>query len=94
MWAPPQYPFGPRPGTQFVPASGTPALATGGSGDVLTGIIAGFMARIPDTVEAVKLAVFLHGLAAELAPAGMRHMAADDLPDLLGKAMSHVSPFG
>jgi hydroxyethylthiazole kinase-like uncharacterized protein yjeF len=47
--------------------SGGPALATAGSGDVLSGMIAGLIAQKLDQFEAIKLAVYLHGVAGELA---------------------------
>ena len=43
-------------------------MAKGGSGDVLTGLIAGLLAQYPgDPARAVEAAVYLHGLAADLA---------------------------
>jgi NAD(P)H-hydrate epimerase len=43
-------------------------MAKGGSGDVLTGMVAGLLAQYPgDAARAVEVAVFLHGLAADLA---------------------------
>jgi hydroxyethylthiazole kinase-like uncharacterized protein yjeF len=54
-------------GSVAVNTSGNPALAKGGSGDILTGIVAALIAQHPDQVaEAVEAAVFLHGLAADL----------------------------
>jgi NAD(P)H-hydrate epimerase len=51
-----------------VNTSGNPGMAKGGSGDVLTGIIAGLHAQYPhDPAHAVEAAVYLHGLAADLA---------------------------
>ncbi len=47
--------------------SGGPALAKGGSGDILAGIIAGMIAQNSDTVRAVQQAVFLHGVCGDLA---------------------------
>jgi len=50
-----------------VNSSGNPSLAKGGSGDILTGIIAALLAQYPEQVaEAVEAAVYLHGLAADL----------------------------
>jgi NAD(P)H-hydrate epimerase len=50
-----------------VNTTGNPALAKGGSGDILTGIVAAMLAQHPDAVaEAVEAAVYLHGLAADL----------------------------
>ncbi len=79
-------------GTITVNGSGCPGLATGGSGDVLSGIIGAFLVH-GEPLAAVQAAVFLHGLAGELAPGGQRQLVADDLPELLGEAMQLVSPF-
>ena len=51
-----------------VNTSGNPGMAKGGSGDLLTGLIAGLLAQYPsDPAHAVEAAVYLHGLAADLA---------------------------
>jgi ADP-dependent NAD(P)H-hydrate dehydratase / NAD(P)H-hydrate epimerase len=48
--------------------SGNPGMAKGGSGDVLTGLIAGLLAQFPnEPARAVEAAVYLHGLAADFA---------------------------
>ena len=58
-------------GNVWVNTTGNPGLAKGGSGDVLTGIIAGLIAQFPDRiVDAVRAAVYLHGLAADFALLG------------------------
>ncbi|MGC1462113.1 MAG: NAD(P)H-hydrate dehydratase [Terracidiphilus sp.] len=55
-------------GQVAVNTSGNPGMAKGGSGDLLTGLIAGMMAQYEgDTARAVEAAVYLHGLAADLA---------------------------
>lgn len=55
-------------GRVAVNTSGNPGMAKGGSGDVLTGLIAGLLAQYPgDAGRAVEAAVYLHGLAADLA---------------------------
>ncbi|MDL1956767.1 MAG: NAD(P)H-hydrate dehydratase [Candidatus Desulfofervidus auxilii] len=53
-------------GEIFVNSTGNPAMATGGMGDVLTGIIGGLLSQGYPTKEAAILGVFLHGLAADL----------------------------
>ena len=55
-------------GRVAINTSGNPAMAKGGSGDLLTGLIAGLLAQYPDNAaQAVEAAVYLHGLAADLA---------------------------
>ena len=58
-----------HPGGEIaVNTTGNPGMAKGGSGDILTGIVAALLAQYPDHVEdAVNAAVYLHGLAADLA---------------------------
>lgn len=55
-------------GRVAVNTTGNPAMSKGGSGDILTGIVAAMLAQYPEHVaEAVEAAVFLHGLAADYA---------------------------
>ena len=55
-------------GTIAVNTTGNPGMAKGGSGDILTGIVAAMLAQYPGRVaEAVEAAVYLHGLAADFA---------------------------
>jgi NAD(P)H-hydrate epimerase len=55
-------------GRVAVNTTGNPAMAKGGSGDILTGIVAAVIAQYPEHVaEAVEAAVFLHGLAGDFA---------------------------
>ena len=57
-----------RDGRVAVNTTGNPGMAKGGSGDLLTGMVAGLLAQFPEEPErAVEAAVFLHGLAADLA---------------------------
>jgi hydroxyethylthiazole kinase-like uncharacterized protein yjeF len=54
-------------GRAWINPSGSPALATGGTGDILTGLIAGMVAQFPDDAEtAIRAAVWIHGRAGEL----------------------------
>ncbi len=56
-------------GRVFVNVTGHPGMATGGSGDVLTGLIAGLLAQSLDAVQAAAFGVYLHGRAGERAAA-------------------------
>jgi NAD(P)H-hydrate epimerase len=80
-------------GAVSVNSSGSPALAAGGSGDVLSGIIGAMLCGADDPVAAVQTAVFVHGLTAEYAPHGMRTLVADDLPELIGTTLQDLTAF-
>lgn len=70
----------------LVSASGAPALATAGSGDVLTGVVAAFLAKGMDARLAAAAAAFAHGRAAELGPE--RGLVASDVIDALPDALA------
>src|SRR5262249_60315092 len=53
----------------FINPTGNPGMATGGTGDVLTGMVAACLAQLLDAEAACKLAVYLHGMAGDLADA-------------------------
>jgi NAD(P)H-hydrate epimerase len=70
--------------------TGNPGMATGGSGDVLTGLIAALLCQDLDPFDATRLAVHLHGLAGDLAAAelGQVSLIASDLVRFLPKAFA------
>lgn len=70
-------------GRTYLNLSGNPGMATAGSGDVLTGVIAALAAQGMDAAEAAAFGVFLHGCAGDAAAAqvGMRGLMASDLID-------------
>ncbi len=76
-------------GKTFINLTGNPGMATGGTGDVLTGMVGAWLAQFLDAEAAAKLAVYLHGLAGDLAEAdeGEVAMIAGDLVDRLGDAV-------
>src|SRR5208282_5999600 len=76
-------------GRVWINPTGSPAMATGGTGDVLTGMIAGLVAQFPDQIEnALLAAVYLHGRAGELGAAelGEKTLIATDLFEFLPEA--------
>jgi hydroxyethylthiazole kinase-like uncharacterized protein yjeF len=79
-------------GTQMVNPTGTPAMAKAGSGDVLSGVIGGLLARgIPASVAAA-MGVYLHGLAGELAVRTSEHsLLASEILSQLGAALSRLA---
>jgi hydroxyethylthiazole kinase-like uncharacterized protein yjeF len=69
----------PRDGAPvFVNPTGTPWLATGGTGDVLSGLAGSLLAQGLDVTHAAAVAAYLHGLAARLAAAGQGEPGAGD----------------
>lgn len=68
--------------------TGNPALATAGSGDVLTGIITSLLAQNYEPINAAMLGVYLHGLTADIAlpETGYHSFIASDIINYLGKA--------
>lgn len=72
----------------FVNETGNSGMATGGSGDVLTGIVAGILAQGADPFAAASVAVHLHGLAGDLGAQEMSEhgLIASDLLRFLGAA--------
>jgi NAD(P)H-hydrate epimerase len=70
-------------GHVYVNPTGNPGMATGGMGDVLAGMIAAFLARGTDPVDAACAAVYLHGLAGDILKdeMGDTGLAAMDLAD-------------
>ncbi len=74
-------------GAVGVNTTGNPAMAKGGSGDILTGIVAAMLAQFPDDVaRAVEAAVYLHGLAADFAACAM-----DEHTVLATDTLGHLS---
>jgi NAD(P)H-hydrate epimerase len=76
----------------YTNATGNPGMATGGCGDVLTGIIAALVARKLPAFDAACLGAWAHGRAGDLAAAdiGQTALVAGDLLDYLGKAFQEV----
>jgi NAD(P)H-hydrate epimerase len=80
-------------GKVFINPTGNAGMATGGTGDVLTGMIAAWLAQLLDAEAACQLAVYLHGMAGDLAEAdeGEVAMTAGDLAAHLGDAVMELT---
>jgi hydroxyethylthiazole kinase-like uncharacterized protein yjeF len=81
--------------TLSVNNTGSQALATAGTGDVLSGIIGAFTASGLDGFDASRIAVYLHGFAGELVQKknGIRGTIADDIIEAIPEALRTISPF-
>ena len=80
-------------GNLYVNKTGNPGMATAGSGDVLTGMIAAFLGQKLNAFEAAKYAVYLHGLAGDLAAREKTQLSliASDIIDYIPKAIRKCS---
>ena len=76
-------------GRVFINPTGNPGMATGGSGDVLTGMAGAFLARGLEPLAALQSAVYLHGLAGDLACArwGEEGLIAGDIIEAIPEAL-------
>jgi NAD(P)H-hydrate epimerase len=80
-------------GETWINPTGNPGMATGGTGDILTGIVAGMLAQnLPRAFQSVMAAVYLHGLAGDIACAhlGECSLVATDLIKALPEAFRRV----
>ena len=76
-------------GSVYVNDTGNPGMATGGAGDVLTGVIVGLLGQRLQPWDAARLGVYLHGLAGDLAAAerGEIGLIASDVADKIPQAI-------
>lgn len=73
----------------YINRTGNNGMATGGSGDVLTGLISGLLAQGLSAMDSARLGVYIHGFAGDLASAelGARGMIAGDIIDCIPEAL-------
>ncbi|MEM9918232.1 MAG: NAD(P)H-hydrate dehydratase [Bacteroidota bacterium] len=80
-------------GDTYFNATGNPGMASGGSGDVLTGMLTALLAQGYPPKEAILLGVYLHGLAGDLAVeqvGSQEALLASDLIDYIGQAFKDI----
>lgn len=80
-------------GKVYFNTTGNPGMATGGSGDVLTGILTSLLAQGYSSKEACLMGMFIHGLAADIAVKTLSKEAliAGDIIEYLGKAFLSIA---
>ena len=80
-------------GNVWINSTGNPGMATGGMGDLLTGIIAGLMAQGVSSEKAAALAVYVHGLAGDITSerSGMHGLIASDVLKAVPEAISSLT---
>jgi NAD(P)H-hydrate repair Nnr-like enzyme with NAD(P)H-hydrate dehydratase domain len=76
--------------------TGTPGMARAGMGDVLTGVLAGFVAQGMEPFDAACLAVYVHGLAADVAQSrvGTLSLVAGDVTAALPQVLHRLEAAG
>lgn len=81
-------------GRVLLNTTGNPGMATAGTGDVLTGMIAGFLGQGLNPLDASCLAVFMHGLAGDIAARskGMHSLIASDIIGAIPEAFLSLAP--
>ncbi len=82
-------------GICYFNSTGNPGMGTAGSGDVLTGILAGLLAQEYNPLEACILGVYIHGLAGDIAAEiqSEESLTSGDLVDYLGKAFLELRAY-
>ena len=75
-------------GRVYINPTGNPGMATGGAGDVLTGMVSSFIAQGLNPTDGAILGVYLHGLAGDIAAdkEGEHSLIASDIIDSLSEA--------
>lgn len=81
-------------GTAFINPTGNSGMGSGGTGDVLTGLVGGFLGQRHDPLDALTLGVYVHGMAGDRAACigGQRSMVARDLLGQVGGVLKEWEP--
>jgi hydroxyethylthiazole kinase-like uncharacterized protein yjeF len=79
-------------GEVYFNSTGNPGMATGGTGDVLTGILTGLLAQGYSSIDTAIAGVYLHGLSGDIAARerGMASLIASDIIDFLPAAFKRI----
>lgn len=79
-------------GKAFINSTGNPGMATGGTGDVLAGMISGFLSQSMNPLHACIIGVYMHGLAGDIAASekGQHSLIATDIIDKIPYAFSSL----
>jgi len=79
-------------GYNYINTTGNPGMATAGSGDVLTGVIAAFIGQKIEITEALRAAVYIHGLAGDIGSSfiGEHSLIAGDIVRYLPEAIKKI----
>ena len=83
-------------GQTFINPTGNPGMAKGGTGDVLTGMISGFLAVCRNPLHSCILGVYMHGLAGDIGASelGENSLMATDIIDKIAAAFSSLKKNG
>jgi hydroxyethylthiazole kinase-like uncharacterized protein yjeF len=77
-------------GQVYFNSTGNPAMATAGSGDVLTGIIGSLLAQGYSSLDAARLGVYIHGLSGDMAAQQRSSLIASDIIEEIPRAMKSL----
>jgi NAD(P)H-hydrate epimerase len=80
-------------GKAYINSTGNPGMATAGTGDVLTGMISGFLSQGLKPLDASVLGVYMHGVAGDIAASekGMHSLISTDIIDKLPAAFHFLN---
>jgi NAD(P)H-hydrate epimerase len=76
--------------TTRINPTGNPAMATGGMGDVLTGVVGGLLAQGVEPFDAACAGAYLHGLAGDLVQASNRGLLASEVAGAIPQALAKI----
>jgi NAD(P)H-hydrate epimerase len=78
-------------GKVFINPTGNPKMATGGMGDVLSGLLGGLISRGIDPLEASLLGVYIHGMAGDILGRKRERVLGKEVANLIPRLLYHYS---